>query len=226
MTYQLLTFDLDGTLADTAGEIAEAANRTIEELGFARRPEVQITNLIGRGTRELMNKLMASIAHEQPDFKIDEACLLHRFERHYSDTTGTTATLFEGCKDGLDRLRAAGVAMACVTNKEHRFAMRVLEVTGLLPYFGLVVGGDSLPEKKPHPSMIGHCLNVLGGEAQACAHVGDSHIDVATAHNAGVAAWAVPYGYNGGEPIESAGPHRVFPNISAIADHVLALRAA
>jgi phosphoglycolate phosphatase len=226
MTYQLLTFDLDGTLADTAGEIAEAANRTIEELGFARRPVIDITNLIGRGTRELMTRLLSNVAHEQPALKIEESDLLHRFERHYSDTTGTTATLFEGCKDGLDRLRAAGVAMACVTNKEHRFALRVLQVTGLLPYFGLVVGGDSLPEKKPHPSMIGHCLNVLGGEPHACAHVGDSHIDVATAHNAGVAAWAVPYGYNGGEPIESAGPHRVFPSIAAIADHVLALRGA
>lgn len=226
MTYQILTFDLDGTLADTAGEIAEAANRTIEELGFSRRPVGQITNLIGRGTRELMNKLMAGIAHEQPDLHIDEADLLHRFERHYGETTGTMATLFDGCKEGLDRLRAAGIAMACVTNKEHRFAMRVLQVTGLLPYFGLVVGGDSLPEKKPHPSMIGHCLNVLGGEAQACAHVGDSHIDVATARNAGVAAWAVPYGYNGGEPIESAGPNRVFASIAAIADHVLACDAA
>lgn len=226
MTYQLLTFDLDGTLADTASEIAEAANRTIEELGFARRPMGEITNLIGRGTRELMLKLLARIADEQPNLQIDEADLLHRFERHYSETTGTTATLFDGCKDGLDRLRAAGITMACVTNKEHRFALRVLEATGLLPYFGLVVGGDTLPEKKPHPSMIGHCLNVLGGEPDACAHVGDSHIDVDTARNAGVAAWAVPYGYNGGEPIESARPTRVFPNIAAIADHVLALRAA
>ena len=226
MTYQLLTFDLDGTLADTAGEIAEAANRTIEELGFARRPVVEITNLIGRGTRELMVKLMAAIAHEQPLREFDEHDVLCRFERHYGDTTGTMATLFEGCKEGLERLRAAGVALACVTNKEHRFALRVLQATGLQPYFKLVVGGDSLPEKKPHPSMIGHCFNVLGGWPEVCAHVGDSHIDVATAHNAGVTAWAVPYGYNGGEPIESAGPHQVFSSIAAIADHVLALREA
>lgn len=221
MKYQLLTFDLDGTLVDTAGEIAEAANRTLEELGLVRRPVAEITALIGKGTRELMLRLLAAVEAETGQ-RPGEARALAAFERHYEATTGTSAVLYDGCREGLDRLRDAGIAMACVTNKEHRFALRVLEVTGLLPYFGMVVGGDSLAEKKPHPLPIDHCMAALGGTPATCAHIGDSGIDVATARNAGVGAWAVPYGYNGGEPIETAAPQRIFGSIAEVAEHVLA----
>ncbi len=81
MTYQLITFDLDGTLVDTAGEIAEAANRTIVELGFARRPVDEITNLIGRGTRELMVSLMAAISREPFSRQFDEHDALRRCQQ-------------------------------------------------------------------------------------------------------------------------------------------------
>ena len=118
-------------------------------------------------------------------------------------------------------LRAAGVKLACLTNKEHRFAVRVLGATGLLELFDYVVGGDSLPHRKPDARTVQHLLNVLGGHSHRAAHVGDSRTDVETARNAGVAAWAVPWGYNAGEPIATAQPERIFDSLPDIASHVL-----
>ena len=153
---KFITFDLDGTLVDTAAEIAEAANRTLHEVGLPRRSLAEVTLFIGHGTRELMKGLLAKASQEGHDLverlNIDQ--VMQRFEGHYQDTTGTDSRLYPGCLSGLQRLREAGVLMACVTNKEHRFAVRVLEVTGLTPFFRLVVGGDSLEQKKPHPLVI------------------------------------------------------------------------
>lgn len=229
MTIQLITFDLDGTMVDTAAEIAEAANRTLAEIGLPRRPLGDVTKLIGHGTRELMKGLLKQ-AREAGQEKVVDALdvqsVMHCFERHYNDTTGTDSQLYPGCLDGLERLRAAGVKLACVTNKELRFAERVLEVTGLSAFFPIVLGGDSLAEKKPHPLVIEYCLGALNVDKSQAAHVGDSSIDVETAQRAGVAAWAVPYGYNGGQPIEASLPDGVFTDIARIADHVLNLRMA
>ncbi len=122
---------------------------------------------------------------------------------------------------GLERLRDAGVRLACVTNKEHRFAERVLDVTGLTPFFPILIGGDSLAQKKPHPLVIEYCLEALGVHQSRAAHVGDSSIDVETARRAGVAAWVLPYGYNGGQPIEASRPDGVFDDIDQLAGHVL-----
>jgi phosphoglycolate phosphatase len=228
MTIQLITFDLDGTMVDTAAEIAEAANRTLAEIGLPRRPLGDVTKLIGHGTRELMKGLLKQ-AKESGEAKVDTLdveAVMHCFEGHYNDTTGTDSRLYPGCLEGLERLHAAGVKLACVTNKEIRFAERVLEVTGLSAFFPIVLGGDSLAEKKPHPLVIEYCLGALNVDKSQAAHVGDSSIDVETAQRAGVAAWAVPYGYNGGQPIEASQPDGVFTDIARIADHVLTLRMA
>lgn len=228
-----ITFDLDGTLVDTAREIAEAANRTLLEIGLPRRDTADVTQLIGHGTRELMLGLLRQAAQSAADDalrtwieQLDHEAVMQCFEQHYGDTTGTDSQLYPGVQTGLDQLRQAGIRMACVTNKELRFAVKVLEVTGLSTYFPIVIGGDSLPQKKPDPSVIQYCLDALNVDQLNAAHVGDSSIDVETAKRAGVAAWALPYGYNGGRPIEQAQPDHVFATVAEVASHVLALRMA
>lgn len=226
--YRLITLDLDGTLVDTAGEIAEAANLALEDFGLPRRQVADITLLIGKGTRELMTRLREQIVASHPSLasRLNLGDLLDRFDVRYAETTGTAARLYPGCREGLDALRAAGIQLACVTNKEQRFARRVLEVTDLAHYFPVVLGGDTLAQKKPDPLVIEYCMQELGGDRRSTAHVGDSHIDVDTARNAGVAAWGVPYGYNAGVPIAQHQPDRVFDSLAEMARHVLALRAA
>lgn len=224
VAHRLITLDLDGTLVDTAAEIAEAANRALEEHGLARRPVDEISLLIGAGTRELMSRLLARCLQDQPVEVISRDSVLASMERHYLDTTGSSARPYPGCVDALTRLSRAGLRLACVTNKESASALRVLRATQLDAFFELVVGGDSLPEKKPHASVLRHVAAHLGVDGASVAHVGDSAIDVQAARNAGVQAWAVPYGYNGGRPVAESQPDRLFDSLSEMADHVLALR--
>jgi phosphoglycolate phosphatase len=223
MTFTTLSFDLDGTLVDTAGEIAEAANLTLAEFRVPAQPQALITRLIGAGTRELMLKLLAHVLLERPlraaALPVDQ--VIDRFDHHYALTVGTQGRPYAGCHEMLQRLQDAGIRLACVTNKEQRFAQRVLLAHRLDGFFEVLVGGDTLPHKKPHRHVIDHVLQVLGARQEQMAHVGDSHTDVDTARNAGVAAWAVPYGYNRGDPIAEANPHRIFQTLPEIAAHVL-----
>lgn len=226
MNYDLVSFDLDGTLVDTAAEIAEAANRALDSHGIARRPIEEITLLIGAGTRELMLRLLARCYLEDTSLaaRVHADAVLASMDEHYQATTGTSATPYVGCLQALSELQASGVRLACVTNKELRHAQRVLEVTRLDTWFDLVIGGDSLPEKKPHANVLRHVAQTLGVATTRMAHVGDSSIDVAAARNAGVAAWAVPYGYNAGVPVADSSPDRLFDSLIEVADHVLGRR--
>lgn len=224
MRYSVLSFDLDGTLVHTAPEITEAINRTLAEVGLAPETEAQVTAWIGGGTRETLLKVLAQRMVADPGLverlRLDE--VLARLERHYDALSGTRARPYPGAAEMLQDLREQGLRLACVTNKEKRFARKVLKGTGLWDVFDLVVGGDSLPQKKPHRSVMEHVLGVLGGEARRAAHVGDSDIDVETARQGGVEAWAVPWGYNGGRPVAEARPQRMFTSLAEIAQHVAA----
>ena len=228
LRWRLLSFDLDGTLVDTAGEIAAAVNLTLAQVGLpARRPEA-VTLLIGAGTRELMLATLREVASEtgMAIAAADRDAMLARFDDHYEATAGSSARPYPGVVDALARLHRAGIALACVTNKERAFSVKVLAACGLAAAFDLLVAGDTLAVKKPDARVLRHVIETLGGDAPTTAHVGDSRIDVDSARAAGVAAWAVPYGYNRGEPIAAARPDRIFRDIGDVAAHVLAGRAA
>lgn len=223
MDFDLISFDLDGTLVDTAGEIAEAANRALADHGIARRPVPEIAQLIGAGTRELMLNLLARALREEPALagRVHPDQVLASLDVHYAATTGTMAEPYAGAHELLARLKSAGVRLACTTNKEVRHARRLLDMQRMSPWFDLVIGGDSLAVKKPDAGVLRHVMAALGGQARRTAHLGDSHTDVLAARNAGVAAWAVPYGYNAGQPIEASRPDRLFASLDQVAAHVL-----
>lgn len=218
-----LSFDLDGTLVDTAPEIADAVNRLLAEFRMPPLPESLIARQIGAGIEVLLQRVLDEVRFIDPRaaVRIPFARLLQRLRVHYDDTTGSRSHAYPGAAAALASLQAHGVRLACLTNKDHRYALRVLREHRLDVYFDLLVGGDSLPVRKPDAGAVRHVLREFGVAPGAFAHVGDSLTDVAAARNAGVAAWVLPHGYNGGVPIRLAAPDRIFDTLAALAAHVL-----
>jgi len=215
----LVVFDLDGTLIDTATEIAEAVNRTLAEYAAGSVPESDVRRWIGHGTGWLMKQAWAKQVGESED--TDWSQVMARFIVHYHDTAGTMSSPYPFVGETLAELQRMGVARAILTNKESRFTQRVLEAHRLTECFDLVVSGDSLPTKKPDPSGLLHCIDSLGAAVGSCLFVGDSEIDVDTAKAAGVVCWAVPYGYNHGRPIALANPDRLVDDIRPVPQYFL-----
>ena len=209
----VVMYDLDGTLLDTAAEITQAVNLTLQEFGHEQVSEAQVRDWIGHGTGWLMKTAWQNTQGPM-DAPWDK--VMERFVHHYEATAGTCSTAFPHVLETLQRTRDYGVRQAIVTNKERRFTERVLERHGLADAFDLIICGDSLSVKKPDPSVIDHCLAELGAAPGEALFIGDSEIDVSTARAAGVVCWAVPYGYNLGKPIADANPDRIVPDIREV----------
>jgi phosphoglycolate phosphatase len=190
-------FDLDGTLADTAGEIHEALNATLVPFGREALTLQRVTALIGRGVRSLVERAM-----QQPDAAtLDRAVEI--FDAHYGGLVGTRATLFAGVLPGLERLRDAGLALAVATNKPRSFTMRLLERLAIDDFFMAVVAGDDGIARKPQGDMLVAACRKMGSAPGLTLMLGDSANDVLAARAAGCPVWCVPYGYNEGRAPEA-----------------------
>lgn len=209
--YDLVLFDLDGTLVNTAPDIADALNEVLVARGGKPRSLRWVRDRIGHGSRALVGAALAAtvrgktIAAEAAP--TDE--VLDAFARHYAQRCGKRGRLYPGAASVLTTLRNAGVKVALLTNKEERFVRFILEVHGIGGAFDCRVCGDTLPAKKPDALPVRHCLERFGVDAARALLVGDSAVDVQTARNAGIAVWCVDYGYNAGRPIAEAAPDRI-----------------
>ena len=217
--FDLILFDLDGTLIETAPEIADAVNDTLAGCGRAAVTQQQVNDWIGHGTRELLIQALAfsdrtttDVVRSRADFGDIEAV----FGGHYQRRCGTRSTLYPKVRETLASLQAAGVKLVVMTNKEGRYTQTVLDAHQMTPLFDQVISGDTLAVKKPDPAGVHNCLQGFGVPTERALFVGDSSIDVATARNAGIAVWMLPYGYNMGQPIEACHPDRVIPDLSAL----------
>jgi len=217
--YDLILFDLDGTLIETAPEIADAVNDTLLQFGHAPASQQQITDWIGHGTRELLIQALAQATHTTAEAvrgSAQFATIEAAFGEHYMHRCGSRSQLYPQVRATLTALRAAGVRLALVTNKEARYTQAVLAAHQLDQAFDRVVCGDTLAVRKPNPAGIESCLQQFGVAPERALFVGDSSIDVATARNAGIAVWVLPYGYNMGQPIAASAPDRVIVDVSAL----------
>jgi phosphoglycolate phosphatase len=217
--YDLILFDLDGTLIETAPEIADAVNDTLQQFDLPPVTQQQVNDWIGHGTRELLIQALAftgnitsDTVRQSDSFRLIEA----EFSKHYQKRCGTRSHLYPHVRETLLALRAAGVKLVVMTNKEGRYTQTVLDAHQMTPLFDRVISGDTFPVKKPNPAGITDCLKQFGLSSDRVLFVGDSSIDVATARNAQITVWALPYGYNMGEPIEACNPDRVIADFSAL----------
>ena len=186
-----ILFDLDGTLMETAPDIADAINDTLQRLGHARADEDLVRGWIGDGARALLAKALQH-AGAAPGA---EAAAWPCFAADYARRCGSRSWVHAGVRAMLQRLRQDGLQLVLLTNKEAEFAQRLLVLHNLLTDFDLVVAGDTLPVKKPDPRVVTYALDCLGCAADEALLVGDSTTDVRTARAAGIAVWLVRHGY-------------------------------
>ncbi|MEM9602821.1 MAG: phosphoglycolate phosphatase [Pseudomonadota bacterium] len=211
--------DLDGTLVDTASEIAAAVNDTLLNGGLPALESDRIARWVGHGARDLMRSVMAYVHDEsaaEAQVRAGFEATLDRFRRHYAERTGTTGELYEGVRACLSQCAATGLALAVVTNKDTAFARKSLAANGILDGFAALVCGDTLDTLKPDPAGVHAVLTQLGCAPSEAVFIGDSSVDVETARRAGVRVLAFSRGYNRGEPIERAQPDAVFDHWSEV----------
>jgi phosphoglycolate phosphatase len=216
-SFEAVIFDLDGTLIDTAGEIAVALERTFHELGHRPLPESEVRDLIGRGVPSLVERALAKVGASD---NLGHA--VERFEKHYSQTVGTASLVFPGVHAGLAALAAAKVPMAVVTNKPRFFTEQLLHALGITPFFGAVVAGDDGIRRKPHGDMLLAACQRMGSEPKDTLMLGDSDNDIIAARAAGCPVWCVPYGYNEGRPPEALACDRLVTDVEEAARLLLA----
>jgi phosphoglycolate phosphatase len=196
---EAVLFDLDGTLLDTAADIALALNRTLAERGWTPIAEAEVRRLIGRGSPILIERAAAS--QGQALEQAEKAAMLERFFHHYGfleESGEFQAKPYAGAAECLRALHEAGLRIAVVTNKHERFATGLLKALDLDAWVDRVVGGDSCEQRKPDPGPLLFACEQLGTSARRALMVGDSINDVQAARGAGIAVICVPYGYNEG----------------------------
>lgn len=212
-------FDLDGTLVDSAPDLAAAVDTMLEQLG--RRPAgiEQVRQWVGEGSPMLVRRALAGKKDWQPATEKDEALFpdaLELFFQAYQKLNGHHARVYPGVEACLQKLSLDGCRLGVVTNKPERFVAPLLERLDLNRWFGLSVGGDTLPTRKPDPQPLLHAMAGLGGTPGTTVMVGDSSADVNAAIAAGIPCIAVRYGYHFGPRLESLGAHAVVDSLAEL----------
>ncbi|MEL7030345.1 MAG: phosphoglycolate phosphatase [Pseudomonadota bacterium] len=208
-------FDLDGTLVETAPDLAAAMNAVLVADGLEQLPLEEVRHLVGHGARALLRRGYAAHGRSLEDDELEERVV--RFIDHYRPNVAATSHPFEGVEDALERLRDVGAALSVCTNKPEALAVDLLRRLNLAPYFAGVVGGDTLVVRKPAPDPLLEAVRRAGGSTSRMVMVGDSSTDVKAARAAGAAVVVVSFGYSDGPPAE-LGADAVIDHFDALFD--------
>ncbi len=183
-------FDLDGTLLDTAPDLAAALNRTRADYGLPALPYAAIRPWVSHGSYAL-TRLGFEFAETSAEFEAARLALLDHYHAHLAEGTAP----FPGMRALLAELEARGVAWGIVTNKPAWLTEPLLARLGLDWCPACIVSGDTLPERKPHPAPLLHAARLLGCAPACCVYVGDAERDVAAGRAAGMRTLVAAYGY-------------------------------
>ncbi|HTQ01087.1 MAG TPA: phosphoglycolate phosphatase [Casimicrobiaceae bacterium] len=197
LAVRAVLFDLDGTLADSAGDLALALNRIRADRGLPAVAVEDLRPFASAGARGLLHRGMG-IAPGDPEYD----ALREQFLANYESCLAQTTKLFDGTEELLATVEARGLPWGIVTNKHMRFTARVVAALGLADRTAVVVAGDTTPHPKPHPAPLLHAANELRLAPGDCMYVGDDLRDVEAGRAAGMATIVASYGYLGvgGDP--------------------------
>ncbi|RYZ80188.1 MAG: phosphoglycolate phosphatase [Moraxellaceae bacterium] len=197
-------FDLDGTLVDSAIDIYYAMNAALTELGWPLVTESQVRIWVGRGAPQLVHCVLK---HQQVEVNPkDQHRLLEVFLAHYQRHVCVDSKPYDGVLEFIAACQQRDLFLACITNKPYQPAHDLLQALNLLSPFQLLLGGDSLTHRKPHPESLLHALHYFELQPHQAVMIGDSRNDIDAAHAAGMPCFALTYGYNHGEPVSACHP--------------------
>ena len=212
----LVIFDLDGTLIDSKEDLSCAVNAARGHRGMPPLDNETVYSYVGEGAPVLIRRALGPGA---TDGDVQDA--LEFFLAYYRDHMVDHTTLYQGVPETLDRLQAAGVKMAVLTNKPVRMSRAIVEALGVGRHFARVYGGNSFEQKKPHPIGIETLMRECDATRERTMMVGDSAVDIRTARNAQVKACGVTYGFQP-ETLAAEPPDLLVDRIEELADWVIA----
>jgi len=223
-----VVIDLDGTLLNTAPDLAHAAELMMADLGRPCPSQETIATYIGNGVSRLVKRVLTGEMDAEPDAALFEQAIAS-YNKHYSANVSLHSRPFPslhsrpfpGVVEGLQAFKAMGVHVACITNKAAAFTHPLLKDTGLFDYFELILSGDTLPKRKPDPLPLLHACEVFKVKPAELLLIGDSLNDTQAARAAGSPVFCVPYGYNRGRPVAELDLDAVVPTLADAAKMVV-----
>ena len=211
-TLQAAIVDLDGTMVDTVGDFDAALNAVLAEQGLPPVGRAFIERTVGKGSEHLIRSTLVEVGADAGLY----AAAWPAYQRHYLAINGQFSAVYPGVLEGLQRLAATGLPLACLTNKPTAFARPLLAAKGLSGFFSQVFGGDAFARKKPDPLPLLETCRALGSLPAHTLMIGDSSNDALAARAAGCPVVLVDYGYNHGRPVAEAWPDAVISRLDAL----------
>jgi phosphoglycolate phosphatase len=189
--FDVVLLDLDGTLLDTRRDLVASTNHVRATFGLTPLDAHEVERLVGHGARVLVKRALGT-EHADVDEEEGVRCFLEHYGEHCLDHTQP----YPGMGELVRSLSSQGVRCAVLTNKPEQLSRKILGGLGLLDALVTVVGGDTFPERKPHPRGVEHVLERCAADRSRAVLVGDSAVDVETARAAGIAMCGVLWGFD------------------------------
>lgn len=210
---KMVLIDVDGTLVDSVPDLAYCVDTMMQQLGLPTRGEAAVRQWVGNGVQRLVERALTNDMDQLPDEELFSRAM-PVFMGLYAENTSQRSCLYEGVTEGLDYLQSCtGLKIGCVTNKAEQFTHPLLKDLGIFDRFAIVISGDTLAEKKPHPLPLQHAAQALGVNPEDALMLGDSKSDVKAARAAGFKIICMSYGYNHGEDIRNYEPDAVIDSM-------------
>lgn len=215
---QLLAFDLDGTLIDSVPDLADAIDQMLSQMDRPKAGQEKVRSWVGQGAVVLVKRALAEgLEIDQIDETSELFMQAHAaFMTAYDANKGAKTRCYDGIFELLDHAKARNIPMALITNKPYRFVPEILEQLNLDRYFDLVLGGDSLAEKKPSPLPLLHAAAQLKADPNRSIMIGDSITDISAGQKADFKTVAVRYGYDHGVPVDQCGANLVVDSLAEL----------
>ena len=211
----LALIDLDGTLVDSVPDLTWCTDQTMLALDMPIHGEAKVRNWVGNGVERLIKRALINQLDGEPAEAL-YAKAAPVFMALYADNNSKRSQLYPAVEQGLQWLKAQGIHLGCVTNKDEQFTLPILTNLGIREYFELVVSGDTLPQKKPDPAPLRYAADFFGIQPSEAMMIGDSVNDVKASRAAGFAIVCMSYGYNHGEDIRTANPDAVIDSFAEL----------